>query len=133
MADKPNLQIVNLTGHGITILDVFENRVMVIQGNGAKAWVDHRFVTRRDQWLGHIPLKDLTTTVRVHDTDDRDWPFPDPEPGVIYVVSAACAAILQAQGRSDVYSPGPLVRDKTQPKPWPIKGCVGLAQHLQGA
>lgn len=47
-------------------------------------------------------------------------PFPDPQPGVGYLVSALCASRLA--GRRDVFSPGTLTRD-AQGRP---DGCMDL-------
>lgn len=128
---KPNLRLLNYTGHPITILDVHGNHVMDIHGDGTTGWINHNFITRPETWLGNIVVKDLHLSVDIVIPDGspkgRRAPFPQPQAGVIYIVEAKIATVLQGQGRTDVYSPGPIIKNHETKE---IIGCVGLAQHV---
>ena len=124
--ETPNLFFVNLKGHAVTVLDLHGERVLALPSNGREAVIYHSYETE-GSWLGNVPLKILSTTVVVREAGGRTTPFPEPERGKVYVVAAAVCARLMEDGRTDVYCPGPLVKDGSR-----TLGCVGLARHAGG-
>lgn len=124
MNEKPNLFLVNYVGHTISILDYNGKRILSLRPRAHKALVDRVYETN-ENWLGNIMLKDMHPYVVLEDANRQVIPFPEPRAGVIYVVPASAQGVLVAQGRDDVYSPGPLFRDGTGS----IIGCIGLAQY----
>lgn len=121
---RPNLYMINHVGHSITILDYNGKKVLGLRPTNYRAIIDRDYQTNGG-WLGNIMLKSLRPCVVLEDAARQVIPFPDPAPGVIYIVPANAQAVLVAQGREDVYSPGPLFRDGTGS----IIGCIGLAQY----
>lgn len=124
MNNKPNLTFVNLLGHPVTILNVFGESIMAINGDGRKAILAHVYKTRPNAFFGHVPIKDLTIQPAIWRAGVTNKVFPDPQPGTIYLVPANVAGYLFEAGRLDVFCPGPIVREDGI-----IKGCVGIAQH----
>lgn len=121
---RPNLYMINHVGHSITILDYNGKRVLGLRPTHYRALVDRDYKTN-GRWLGNIMLKDLRPRVVLEDASRRSIPFPEPRAGVIYIVPSNAQAVLAAQGRDDVYSPGPVFHDATGS----IIGCIGLAQY----
>jgi hypothetical protein len=100
---------------------------MSITGNQDLAFLQHTYKTRPNTWLGHITIKDLTIIPMVRDGQTgASLPFPSRREGVAYIVPASVAGYLVGSGRSDVYCPGPILRNKDNGE---ILGCVGLARH----
>lgn len=91
--------IVNLTGHRVTVVDVAGN--VVYDDPGDRDRVARVAETRhgRPATPGTVPV------VRV-DLGDLVG-LPEPQEGVTYVVSLMAAVKAAADGRVDVYAPGP--------------------------
>ncbi len=88
-------RIVNLTGNDITILGNYRQIVAMIPRSGKTATICfEREIIR--QVNGKIPI------VRIPSEMIRIEGIPDPEPGVLYVVSSVIAQHLK---RPDVVSP----------------------------
>lgn len=107
-----SVRFINLTPHQLNILTPDGERVFPASGLVA------RVVTAQHPGpvVGGIPTV-LTCMGDVHG-------LPDPEPGVVFIVSGMVAALVSH--RSDVFSPGPLVRDE---RGQPI-GAAGLSRTV---
>jgi hypothetical protein len=102
-----NIKIINLTPHDINV--IVDGDVTVIRRDGTVARVN-QISTVVDKING-IPV----SVVRFGDVVG----LPDPVPGVIWIVSAL---VKQAVNRSDVVSPGELVRNSDGN----VIGCKGF-------
>jgi len=102
-----NIKIVNLTPHDINV--IVDGDVTVIPRDGTVARVN-QISTVVDK-INRIPV----SVVRFGDVVG----LPDPVPGVIWIVSAL---VKQAVNRSDVVSPGELVRNSDGN----VIGCKGF-------
>jgi hypothetical protein len=102
-----NIKIINLTPHDINV--IVDGDVTVIPRDGTVARVN-QISTVVDKING-IPV----SVVRFGDVVG----LPDPVPGVIWIVSAL---VKQAVNRSDVVSPGELVRNSDGN----VIGCKGF-------
>jgi hypothetical protein len=94
-------EIVNLTPHPLHIAGV------VIQPSGQVARVSE--VSERCGMLEYGSLQIPVIVKRFGDVEG----LPEPQDGVIYIVSALTAQAAWAAGRTDVFCPGDLIRDES--------------------
>lgn len=108
------MKVVNLTPHPLTL--VGNNGTLNVPASGQIARLA---VTR--QPLAAITVDGVELSVNRPTLGDVTG-LPDPQPGVVYVVSALVA---EAAGRLDVMSPGELLRDENGV----IIGAKGLCSY----
>lgn len=108
------MKVVNLTPHALTL--VGSNNVLTVPVSGQIARLA---VTR--QMLAPITVDGVELAVN-RPTLGNITGLPDPQPGVVYVVSALVA---EAARRPDVMSPGELIRDTAGV----IIGAKGLCSY----
>lgn len=109
--------IINLTPHALNI-KLASGSMIKVEPSGQIARC-----TQRKQPVGTVDLygDDCAPSITVSRTEYGDVTgIPDPEPGIIYVVSMLAA---QAAKRSDVLFPGEAIRDASGN----IVGCDGLS------
>lgn len=101
------LNIVNLTTHIITLLDSNDQSILLIASSGVAR------VSAQTTVIGYYFLK-ATKIPRTHTVYGQIEGLPDPEHGIIYIVSGMVKSALAAQGivRNDVVVPGNQVRDE---------------------
>ncbi len=101
------LNIVNLTPHTITLLDSNDQSILLIASSGVAR------VSAQTTVIGYYFLKE-TKIPRTHTVYGQIEGLPDPEHGIIYIVSGMVKSALVAQGivRNDVVVPGNQVRDE---------------------
>ena len=101
------LNIVNLTPHTITLLDSNDQSILLIASSGVAR------VSAKTTVIGYYFLK-ATEIPRTHTVYGQIEGLPDPENGIIYIVSGMVKSALAAQGivRNDVVVPGNQVRDE---------------------
>lgn len=87
------MRIVNLTPHQVTVRTESGDRVFEPSGQVARVTVSS---VQTDEIDG-IPV--------VSQTYGEIEGLPDPQPGVVYIVSMVVRQAAQAQGRTDVVSP----------------------------
>jgi|SRR5579875_231613 len=95
--------IVNLTPHPLSLRRV-DGTIADIPASGTVARV-----VSTDVIQGDLEGLALHHTV-LHMSMVTD--LPAPRPGVAYVASLLVAQAARAQGRTDVYAPGPAIRDQ---------------------
>jgi hypothetical protein len=103
--------LINLTPHSVIIGS------LTVPPSGTVARVA---ATRRQ--VGSIPLEDGTTVPAFVPAFGDVTDLPAPQKGAIYIVSAMVRSHTAVAQRSDVASPGQLVRDAAGQ----IIGCDGL-------
>lgn len=110
--EMTNTTIINLTPHAINILSADNQPVVTIEPSGSLA----RLSTSRE-CIGTINGIPVNATIMGELTG-----LPDPEPGVVYVVSLAAAKAVP--DRDDVFVTDDAVRDEAGR----IIGCRALAR-----
>ncbi len=108
-----HMELFNLTPHAINIMCIDGAPLVSLSPSGTIARVDV-VRTRVSDLLGGLPVFRTTFGELVG--------LPDPVDGRIYVCSLIAAQAAISIGRTDVLSPGELVRDEAGR---PI-GCLGL-------
>ena len=99
------MRLVNLTPHPITLISPDGEQVMV-PPSGTVARVAERMES-----LGEIVVEGVVVPVVKRSFGEVDG-VPEPEPGVLYVVSALVAEAAWRVGRSDVVGLADFVRDE---------------------
>lgn len=117
------MNIVNLTPHRLNIYKDLRTETDIQNGvSDAVAWLEVpasgqvvRVVENREQLpvINGIPVSRATYGATEN--------LPDPQPDTIYIVSTL--VLQQCAGRTDVFSPGPAIRDSEGR----IIGCDGLS------
>jgi hypothetical protein len=102
---------VNVTPHAVTIHQ--NGDIMVVPASGVVA----RCATT-DKIVGQIDGVDI----HAMSYGELDG-LPEPKENVIYIASMLAAQAAKRAGRSDVYAPGPAIRDDEGR----IVGCQGLS------
>lgn len=108
------MKIINLTPHPLTLVGNNGTLNVLVSGQIARL-----AVTR--QMLAPVMIDGIELPV-THPTLGDIIGLPDPQPGVLLVVSALVA---EAAGRRDVMSPGELIRDENGV----IIGAKGLCAY----
>lgn len=106
------MKLVNLTPHEINIVREDGSKILDVPTSG--------IVARADERRTSVDIAGLD--ISVSEITYGAVEMPEPEPGVIYIVSALAAQ--QLPNRQDILIPGPLKREKGQPI-----GCVGLSRY----
>lgn len=106
------MKIVNLTPHAITFMRANEEENLVINPSGKVARVSNE--TRQINTIDGIPV--------MQNVYGEIVDLPDPQEGVIYLVSSIVAA--RCSERNDVFIPNDSVRDDQGR----IIGCRSLAR-----
>ena len=113
---KAHMRLVNLTPHPLSVVCP-DGQTLQVPPSGTIARVA---VTRRP--AGQLRVEGASLDVHVVEYGDVEG-LPEPEAGVIYVVSALVASRVP---RPDVYAPGELVRDEAGR----VVGCRGLTASV---
>lgn len=112
--------LVNLTPHQIDVLAMGTGEIMSIPPSGSVARVDVE--RERLGWYGGG--KEGNGGLEIFSSTYGEVAgLPDPRPNCFLIVSGIVAAAAAATGRSDVLSPGELVRDEDGR----VIGCRGLS------
>jgi hypothetical protein len=99
------MRLVNLTPHAVTLIAPSGEQV-VVQPSGVVARVAERM-----EPLGEIMVEGIPVPV-VKRAFGEVENLPEPEPGVLYVVSALVAEAAWRMGRADVVGLADFVRDE---------------------
>ena len=105
-------KMINLTPHAITFINAESSAAIVVEPSGAVARVSTRTET-----VGSVAGIPVTQTV-FGEVED----LPDPEDGVIYIVSSLVAQ--RCKDREDVFIPNESIRDDKGR----IIGCKSLGR-----
>lgn len=108
MASVENVQLVNLTGHPLTITD--GTKMLTIPAEGRARVSSKKKISRRLSIDG--------IEMEVMDVYRRELiDLPPPKKGVVYIVSGIAADVAN---RNDVFAPGGLVRENESGR---VRGC----------
>jgi len=99
------MRLVNLTPHPITLISPTGEQ-LTVPPSGAVARVAERMES-----LGEVMVEGVVVPVVKRSFGEVDG-LPEPEPGVLYVVSALVAEAAWRVGRSDVVGLADFVRDE---------------------
>ena len=107
------MKLVNVTPHKINVHCLPSSEVVEIEPSGTVARVATSY--KDVPFYEDIPFY----STEFGEIED----LPEPQDDVIYIASLIIASRAAAQGRTDVVSPGPLIRDCDTGQP---VGCKGL-------
>lgn len=111
--------IVNLTGHKLRLTD--GRGIVVIPADGRAR------VVSQSETAGYVDVDGLShplVITKLHTSEVVG--LPEPQPGVLYVVSGLVAS--QVPGRDDVVAPGQIDRDPVNGR---VVGCRGFVKSVR--